>query len=344
MFCSQSLGSNQVVVHFPVGKRLVFDSERGRLWVVCRKCERWNLTPMEERWEAVEECERLFEVLKTRVSTEHIGLGRHPGGVDLVRIGQPQRPEFAAWRYGDQFGRRRTRALVYGTAGIAVFGGIVLGGAMTGVISGAILAQSGNFVNLWQNGRVLARLPMEDGSVLKLKNPDLQKARLVTDDDSDLGWALEVKKGKQSHRFEGDEARSMGGRLLPRVNRNGARKGEVQDAVRRIEEAGHPEAFLTDLGSVAARQGSKDRPAWNVVGDRDARGHIQKLPTPTRLALEMALHEEEERKALQGELAGLRAAWIAAEEIAEISDNLLLPEGTEEFLEQARAEDDPREG
>ena len=53
-----------------------------------------------------------------------------------------------------------------------------------------------------------------------------------------------------------------------------------------------------------------------------------------RLALEMALHEEQERRALEGELKVLEAAWKAAEEIAEISDNLLLPEGTNEFLEQ----------
>jgi hypothetical protein len=25
------------------------------LWVVCRHCERWNLSPLEERWEAVEQ-------------------------------------------------------------------------------------------------------------------------------------------------------------------------------------------------------------------------------------------------------------------------------------------------
>jgi hypothetical protein len=50
----------------------------------------------------------------------------------------------------------------------------------------------------------------------------------------------------------------------------------------------------------------------------------------------MALHEEQERRALQGELKGLEAAWKQAEEIAAISDSLLLPEGTEDFLEEHR--------
>ena len=71
MFCKEPLGSNEVVVrpfrsaerlglidldevfsrHLdPVGRRLAFDPAKGRLWVVCRSCERWNLTPLEERW------------------------------------------------------------------------------------------------------------------------------------------------------------------------------------------------------------------------------------------------------------------------------------------------------
>ena len=58
------------------------------------------------------------------------------------------------------------------------------------------------------------------------------------------------------------------------------------------------------------------------------------MPRPTRLALEMALHEEQERRALEGELAQLEQAWREAEEIAAIADNLLLPEHTDEFLDR----------
>ena len=66
-------------------------------------------------------------------------------------------------------------------------------------------------------------------------------------------------------------------------------------------------------------------------------GLIQRLPSHSRLALEMALHEEQERRALQGELRVLEAAWKQAEEIAAISDNLLLPEGTDDFLDEHRS-------
>jgi hypothetical protein len=75
--------------------------------------------------------------------------------------------------------------------------------------------------------------------------------------------------------------------------------------------------------------------SWRTVKEKHI-GLIGRLPGPSRLALEMALHEEQERRALQGELKTLEAAWRQAEEIAAISDNLLLPEGAEEFLEEHR--------
>ena len=129
MFCKKPLESNEVVETFSVGRRLAFDAAKGRLWVVCRTCQRWNLTPLEERWEAVETCEKLFRGTRIRTSSENIGLARHPEGLELVRIGKPLRPEFAAWRYGDQFGRRRRRTMVYS---IGMIAGSVAGWALMG--------------------------------------------------------------------------------------------------------------------------------------------------------------------------------------------------------------------
>src|ERR1041384_4565087 len=93
LFCHADLGANQTVEHLPVGRRIAFDQRKGRLWVVCRKCERWNLTPFDERWEAREECERLFRETRVRFSTDEIGLARLREGTELVRIGEPLRPD-----------------------------------------------------------------------------------------------------------------------------------------------------------------------------------------------------------------------------------------------------------
>ena len=113
LFCNKPLGSNETLESFPVGKRLAFDAAKGRLWVVCPHCERWNLTPLEERWEAIEQAEKLYRDTRLRVATDNIGLAKLRDGTTLVRIGEPLRPEFAAWRYGDQFGRRRRRQMLH---------------------------------------------------------------------------------------------------------------------------------------------------------------------------------------------------------------------------------------
>lgn len=76
LFCNHHLGRNEVIERFPVGRRLAYDAAKGRLWVVCRHCGRWNLTPLEERWEAIEECERAFRSTVVRVATDEIALAR----------------------------------------------------------------------------------------------------------------------------------------------------------------------------------------------------------------------------------------------------------------------------
>jgi hypothetical protein len=298
--------------------------------VVCRKCERWNLTPLEERWEAVETLERLFRQTRVRSQTSNIGLAKHAEGLEMVRVGEPLREEFAAWRYGDQFGRRRRRNILT-TAGITVGVGIVaVGGLATGLFSTALLSQSGSIANLLVNGRTLVSLKDEDGTVVKLKRPDLQKVRFFPTED-EQGWGVRVTKGKREPAYTGQDARRVAGRLLSRINAAGGKRSVVQDAVGRIEEAGHPEAFLREIS------------AWKRDGFAgDPSGLVSKLAKPTRLALEMALHEESERRALEGELWRLEQAWKEAEEIAGIADGLLVPEGTEAFLEKHRSEDRPQ--
>jgi hypothetical protein len=55
-----------------------------------------------------------------------------------------------------------------------------------------------------------------------------------------------------------------------------------------------------------------------------------------RLAFEMALHEEAERRAMQGELAELERAWRDAEEIAKIADDLLVPASVDKRISELR--------
>ena len=57
LFCHAPLGANEMLEHFPVGRRIAFDAARGRLWVVCPSCSQWSLSPLDERWEAVEDAD-----------------------------------------------------------------------------------------------------------------------------------------------------------------------------------------------------------------------------------------------------------------------------------------------
>jgi len=337
LFCTRALGRNESIESFPVGRRLAFDTAKGRLWVVCRTCERWNLSPIEERWEAIEDCERVFRDTRTRVSTEHVGLARMAEGLELVRIGAPLRPEFAAWRYGDQFGRRRRRAILYGGGAAVVIGAVAVGGAVSGVVSGTVLSQMGNFVNIWVNMRTLVKLRTDDGRVLKLRNPDLMTMRLLPADVKQ-GMILTIGKDKKLERFEGDQAERVASLVVPRLNASGGSSTAVQEAVRLIETGGGPDAFLRSTMQTAANAAEVVRhnaPRRQKLARANA-GLLTRLPKPARLAVEMALHEERERRALEGELQVLENAWREAEEIAAISDDLVLPPGAQDFIEKNR--------
>jgi hypothetical protein len=122
--------------------------------------------------------------------------------------------------------------------------------------------------------------------------------------------------------------------IMPKLNASGARAPAVREAVRFIEEAGGPDPYLRSIAG--APQRARTRMAARTMKE----GMLGKLATPTRLALEMSLHEEQERRALEGELKALELAWKAAEEVAGISDDLLLSEDTRAFLSRHRQRGD----
>src|SRR5688500_7888852 len=181
LFCNGPLGANAAIEPFPVGERLAFDAAKGRLWVVCRRCERWNLTPLEERWEAIEECERAFRATRLRVSTDEIGLARLKEGLELVRIGEPQRPEMAAWRYGDQFGRRRRRQYLIGGGAALLVGTVVVAGPMLGILGAGAISpvwNIGNSLVQVYRARKLIPVPAPDGRVQRPRHVDRDRIRL----------------------------------------------------------------------------------------------------------------------------------------------------------------------
>jgi hypothetical protein len=265
--------------------------------------------------------------------------------MELIRIGDPERPEFAAWRYGQRFAARRKRQLLWTGAAVAA------GGALCIAFPPAALATGGGLaaLNLGANGlawyyagvRTAARVWSDEGAI-DLSLHDLHRARLVPDD---AGWALVLPRGGTAAqraarmrprlpgrgpgpharvRLTGTTALRAAGLILPSLNRYAGSARGVADAVRYLEAAGSADLCFTRSLQVQKRLWMADR------------GALPAVPAAVRLALEMAAHEDAERVALHGELRQLEEAWREAEEIAAIADRLLLPAGVEEFIRRHR--------
>lgn len=343
LFCNAELGRNEALYDFPVGRRLAFDVSKGRLWVVCRRCERWNLTPVEERWEALEEAERLFRDTRQRVSTENIGLTRLADGTDLVRIGEPLRPEYAAWRYGDQFGRRRRRQLWMVSGGLGVVGAVVTGGALAGIAVAAFGGVIGSAITGIIHGKpeeVVARVRTDAAGTVAVRRRHLAETRLIRGSDAPLAIDIRFKGG--STRLEGREALRVAGNLMPHVNRFGGDRDTVRTAVRALDEAGGADGYLDHLSKSVADatavpiKGNSHKPKPKQSWSGAYASGLFGLNVPDRLALEMALHEEAELRALRGELSELERAWRDAEEIAAIADGILVPSSIQDAFNKLR--------
>jgi hypothetical protein len=363
LFCHTSLEANDAVEHFPIGRRLAFDPAKGRLWVVCRKCARWNLTPIEERWEAIEECERSYRATKLRVSTDQIGLARIAEGLELVRIGQPQRPEFAAWRYGDQFGRRRRKHIIQGAAITAAIVGVPFLGFAVGLsfgTAGLIFRLAHLGYTQYGQGRVVTRVRDADGNLLRVRGYDARGAVLLEPTETEP-WGLRLfhrrisagdfpslryMKNQEQTEFRGEDAMRVAAHLLPIMNATVASPGLIEGALRLATEYENP---MTAFDRALARYAAS-KPVWK---DYDTGGEYHPKPWGTgkeygrgvtlgdlapelRLALEMVSHETSERRALEGELHVLEEAWKDAEEIAAISDDLFVPEDISKRLAEMK--------
>ncbi len=335
IYCQHALGANDRIEHFQTGRKLAFDPAKGRLWVVCPSCGQWNLTPFEERWEAIEECEKLFRVTPRRASTDEITIATIPKSIDLVRVGRPHRPEFAAWRYGERLLKRR-RAVRWATGGAGVLGaagfaGVTLASGPVALASlavapvlavyfGVLTAFAPAAVVKSNLRRVLQTAGVEVTRMEVLhSNTQLELARAANAE----GWRLRVSLASREIDIEGSRAFRVLGSMLPRISIYGASRRDVDSAVSLLDSAVDPAKHVGQTVDRICRSGY-------------AMSDLGSIPMSLRLSLEMASQEESERRALEGELAELEATWRRAEEIAAIADDLLLPASVAAFVERHR--------
>ena len=327
IFCHRSLGANDLIEHFPVGRKLAFDSARGRLWVVCAACGQWNLTPLEERWEAVEECERQYERARRRVSTDQIGLASIAERLELVRIGSPLRPEFASWRYGDRFRARTRRAMVAGGTVLGVIAALTAVGFNVGAFLGSAGSLYVGVRKLLDRRTEIAHAETTLTRMLE-RRADGKVRGMVTihllPGEGSEAWGLRLAAVNATLDLYGSEALHTAHLVLPATNPQGGWNRALRRAVGYLEEVRDPQKFFAT---------ARDRAG---AAERYPRA-VHEYPAALRLALEMAAHEEAERLAMHGQLAALEQAWREAEEIASIADDMFLPPSVTGTLERLRA-------
>ena len=363
LFCNESLGTNDVIEVFPVGRRIAFDAEKGRLWVICLHCTRWNLTPIEERWEAIDDCERRFRATHLRYSTDNIGLAQLREGLELVRIGKALRPEVAAWRYGDVIQRRGSGRLLGVATGLVRRGIRATNDAVSKITrddTPSIFADEPlTRLRLYRHrDRVLDVLTDERGNRSIIRWGHLDAAELIRPDPREP-WRLIVKHDHGLTTVTGDDGLRTAAKALAALNSAGALPEDVRRATEKIEEAEDEQGYFSRIVALAMRTGwgrFADSPldaaqfaAPSSAAERLAlhitnrsfwgRGSITsepstlmlRLPLVDRLALEMAANEDTERRAMDGELVELERAWRDAEEVATIADGMFGTGQLEEF-------------
>ncbi len=331
LYCTAPLGENDVLETLPIGRRIAFDPAEGRLWVTCIACTRWNLVPFDSRLETIDDCERHFRATRTRFSTDHIGLARVNEGLELVRIGQALRPEFAAWRYGRLLRRRRLRIAglrreepggwaARVSSAISAVGRLMLLPLWdTSVGAGVALAEHRVLRDPWTDqlvripvaAMVHATMVISDDFRWYLDLPYRTELDLLL--GADPLQMLSMRDHPATGFFRGESLLPALGRTLPIFERHRPAAEQVSEAIRLLERTwGDPTRLFPYLSGRPLRFETRHR------------FPLAEAPPEIRLALEMSAHEETERRALEGELKLLEREWREADRLARIADGLAI--------------------
>ena len=219
-----------------------------------------------------------------------------------------------------------------------------VGGSEVGVLALMIagLYTPGIVWNAFQNRRlgVLTAIP----GVAKLSRigaTAVESVHLgVTDESMTVSWSPTVVTAlrKQSCSVSGPEARLLLRRILGLMNRQTGSTADLGRAIERLEgtpmdrwihshasaSVGFTEMPTTYRLRILATSWRSPSTPFHHAGYNDRSFLLMSLPRADRLAIEMWLSEDDEARALGGELALLERQWKEAEELAAIADGLVV--------------------
>jgi len=316
------------------GDRIAYDPTRGRLWSICRSCGSWSLVPIEERWDTVEELERLTSLdrgarrprLLSR--TDNIALFQL-GRMRIVRIGDSDRLEEAWWRYGQRLHRawQEENRITVGVA--ATVGAAIVGGVLSTTLPTRYAFRSTTELRRWLrfgdrawSGRI--RCPLCGYSFAELSFFDRTIVRLRERENEESGLGLCRRCPRCGDANEGGlhltglEAEQTLRRLLAYEHYPSVPEPRIRTALKLIDREGSPSRLV----SVFMRH-------TNQLGD---------LPPSAAVALEIAANEAREGRLLRLETADLEQYWREAEALASIVDGELTTVSGAERLRLRAAE------
>lgn len=304
-FCNTAFDGDGGPSGLGVGRRIAFDEWKGRLWVVCPRCSRWNLTPFDDRLERIEAVARAAQAGRIAGSTDQVALIRWER-YDFVRVGKPPRVELATWRYGERLrNRQRERLkvvvpLTVAAIGLGIAANVAAGGGFGVIVWNIHRAVDWVYLRIVGSRKVsLIESPIcaRCGSIMVLRARHVQYARVVPDTHADMGIVLSCprchQEGAQLTGIEAVQVLRQGLTYLNLV-RGGRRRAE--DAAREVDRVGGPDRLVRDVAQ-------RELP-------------LRALRPERGLAFEMAVDE-------RAEVEELEQQWREAEEIADIADGTL---------------------
>ncbi len=299
--CGSDFPEGKVLEHLPRGDRVAYDLRRGRLWVVCRRCRRWSLIPLEARWEVLEEVDRLFSAgrngpdpVRFVSKTENVAL-YSLGPLEIVRVFQADRIEEAEWRYGTRLPAPAPVAAELPRAKPWL--------RATGAV--------------WRGRREcpgcgfgFSEIPYSDRNILIVGPPEGDGSG--GEGDSDGAAPTLTRRCPRCKdavhgglRLRGMEAELVLFRLLAFEYHTGAPMDRIRSATRLVQDPDGPATLVRILSE-------HGRP----MGD---------LPPLGTLALEMVVSEARELTLSKMEVRELEFRWRREEELAELMDGELTP-------------------
>src|SRR6266542_1932885 len=304
-FCNATFDGDGGPSGLGVGRRIAFDEWRGRLWVVCPRCSRWNLTPFDDRLERIEAVARSASQGRIAASTDQVALIRWER-YDFVRVGKPPRVELATWRYGERLrNRQRERMkvvvpLTVAAIGLGIAANVAAGGGF-GVVVWNVHRLADWFYLRLVGGRkvqlIEAPICAHCGTLMQLRARHVQYARIIPDRHADMAVVLSCPKCRSDGaQLTGSDAIQVLRQGLTYLNLAKGGRRRAEDAAREVDQVGGADLLVRDIA----------RRELTLRSLRPERG----------LAIEMAVDE-------RAEVEELERRWREAEEIADIADGML---------------------